>query len=47
MKEEYKEILKRAMPMLISQMEVDTPFLSRFQSAKILDDTAPEEIMVS
>ena len=47
MKTEYKDIIVKAMPLIISSLVVEHTFLSVFQVDGILDDDSIEEIMVS
>ena len=46
MKQEYKEIIMKAMPLLVSDLVVDTSFMAYFEQHGILDEDTRNEIMV-
>ena len=46
MKKQYKEIIMKAMPLIISDLEVDVLFLYEFEEHKLFGRTSVQQIMV-
>ena len=46
MKQEYEEIIMKAMPLLVSDLVVDTSFMAYFEQHGVLDEDTRREIMV-
>ena len=47
MKPEYKEVIIKAMPLIISSLEVDVSFLSVFEANGIFTEHSIQEIQVN
>ena len=47
MKPEYKEIIMKAMPLIISSLEVDASFLAVFEANRIFIESSVQEIQVN
>ena len=47
MKQKYKDMILRAMPLVISDLEVNASFLAYFESQDIFDIDVIQEIEVS
>ena len=46
MKQEYKAIIMKAMPLLVMDLVVDTTFMAYFEQHGVLDEDTRNEIMV-